>query len=240
MNDSLLLVGRGPSVYGYDWSGDLPIMAISSGAFAVPEEHAHRIDHFVTLDVPKFYFEPIHDDGEDGICWAGDDKCRHWPFWLDTSIMTHTTKHRLQPMKYKTIPPEVVDVIPDHLLPAFTREMIKAHHAMGFQPTWADYPPHRAWPLMSSDGVNFEPEGPIGLDGICNSLFFGIQIAHRLGFKRLEFIGVDMNGSDHYQPQRELMAKWWKLAQGYGYEWVNLGEGSSLCEILPSVETIGV
>ena len=240
---SILIVGRGPSIHDFDWHPayfDDPqhhqVMAVSSGIFALPE--GVKAAHFITLDAPKFYMEPIHDDGEDGIAWMRDDQSRHWPFWLDTTIIKHTTKHRLEPMKYKTIPPEVVDILPDRVVRAFCKELMKSQHSLGFQPTWAQYPPTRAWPMMKETGVNFGKDGPLGLGGVCNSLMLSVQIAHRLGYEHLMFAGIDLIG-DHYAAHREIMQTWHNIATTeYGFEWTNLCEKSALAEFMPTIERV--
>ena len=229
--DTILIIGRGKSIYDFDWPQDLPIMAISSGIFAVPE--GRKVDHFVTLDQPKFYFEPIHDDGEGGITWIQDDSSRHWRFWLDQDIIKHTTSHRLQHMKYKSVPPEIMDELPEKWLRSFTKAILECPHALGFQPTWADYPPCKAWPLHKDDGPNFTDEGPLGLSGVLNSLFFGVQIAYRLGYRRYIFAGVDFN-DEIFEPQRAVMREWYKYATECGLEWINTSPESSLAEYMPT------
>lgn len=92
---------------------------------------------------------------------------------------------------------------------------------------------------------NFTCEGPIAAGGLKksnvdgtwhNSLLFAVQVAPRLGFNRVEFIGVDLLG-ERIVVSDQLRA-WHRKAQAAGIEWVNLSPLSSLCEWMPTQEAV--
>lgn len=224
-NDTILIAGRGPSIYGFDWSlVDCPVMAVSSGIYAVPQG---RATHFVSLDEPKYFIEPLV---RGGIAWGDDQNAGPWPFWNDPDLVKHVNQARLKPMRYKTIPPEVMDHMPEHMLRPFCKELLNCHHIFGFQPTWYDYSNVRGWVVDTT----LEPAflvGVMGLGGICNSLFFAVQIAHQLGYERLYFAGVDFNG-EGYCEHRKAFARWASLARDHDFEWECLTPESAICGIL--------
>lgn len=69
-----------------------------------------------------------------------------------------------------------------------------------------------------------------------NSLLFAVQVAHGLGYERLEFIGVDLLGP--LVVVSDYLRTWYPAAQTAGIEWVNLSPLSSLCEWMPTREAV--
>ena len=108
---------------------------------------------------------------------------------------------------------------------------------------WLKCPQVHSWQYEEGDAPNFVT-GPIRAgtlrksnvdDTWHNSLLFAVQVAPRLGFERLVFVGVDLLGplvvvSDYLQ-------RWYPIAAREGIEWVNASPLSTLCEWMPEAET---
>ena len=169
MND-LLIVGRGPSIIGFnDWAKYPEIMAVSSAVFAVPVE-ARPPSHFVSMDVPKWFLEGLHEE-EVTHAWQNDGHVAPWPFWADARIAKHVPEDRN----------------------CLGRSLQHNLHQFSFQPGWGDFSGVVGWETDYAAHPNFT-DGPIGMhmpDGsqIRNSWFYAVQVAHRLGYRRIFFAG---------------------------------------------------
>ena len=231
--DEILIVGRGPSIRGFDFP-DMPIMAVSSGIFAVPE-HKRPPEHFVSMDFPKWFIGELH-LAETTNAWQHDEHAP-WAFWSDERIAKHIPSERILRGYYRTMPGEVYDVIPPEAQDAFRRQLLDNLHKFSFQPGWGDFSNVRGWEFHHG-GPSFS-DGPIGMIGhggdgmIRNSWFMAVQVAYRLGYRRLYFAGCDFNGDD-YKPHRARLKPWYKMAQDAGMEWVCLTPESALSDVIPT------
>lgn len=253
----IILLGRGPSAVGFDFPDDVPIMAVSSGIFMVPE--GRLPEHFVTLDGPKWFMGALSNSE---LAWGTDDYSRHWAFWREPSVVKHCANGNAKAGHYRDVPlGDVMEAIPakwrDEVKDAFLRHS----HELGYQPSWGDYPNIRPWKvsnMTAKDKVaaevydqptepNFaDPDAVLGIEGMRNSIFFAIQVAHHLGFRSLGFVGVDFvhtstdhDGEvvEHYVQHRDMMKKWYGIALEHGSEWFNLGgDKSALSAFLPGLE----
>jgi len=237
MSDSVLIVGRGPSVRGFtDWDRYGDVLAVSSGAFAIPPD-SRPPKHFVTMDYPKWFFAELH-DREAAHAWQWDQHAP-WPFWADERIIKHVPEERVNRGYYRAMPPEIWDVIPTEAQDAFRRELMDHMHQFSFQPGWGDFSNVRGWPMFMNRAPSYR-DGPLGMKGegedgvIRNSWFMAVQIAARLGYRRMYFIGCDFLG-DHYKHCRVRLAAWYDLARRSGLEWINVGAGSALAEHVPTI-----
>ena len=214
----LLILGRGPSAHDMTWP-DMPVMAVSSGIFMVPEGRVP--DHFATLDTLKFFMAGLWGNGVDG--WFEDDGARHWPFWAEPSIVKHVVANRARPGVYRTLPPEVAKLIPEHHQAPFQTAMIESMHQFGFQPGWGDHANVRGWHIAHEGPPRFTGEGWMGCDELNNSLLFAVQVAHQLGYKRLHFLGCDLDPDDspHFERLLQIMRRWHLLALEQGFTWID-------------------
>jgi hypothetical protein len=230
----LLVVGRGPSVVGFDRWDEFPdILAVSSGIFAVPESAraACRVQ-FVTMDAPKWYIHQLH-DAETECAWQHDDTIRPWPFWADESIAKHVQVARLGQGKTRTLPDEIWDVLPDYARAPFGRELAKNLHEFGCQPGWGDYANVRGWAFDLAGDPTFDGSAEcIGMMMIRNSWFMAVQVAHRLGFDHLHFIGCDFH-EERFALCAERTRYFWSLAHDARKRWTSLAPDSILSEFLP-------
>lgn len=259
---SILIVGRGQSAYDFDWSSvDCPVMAVSSGIFAIPP--TVKVDHFVTLDEPKCYMAQI----TPGITnsWNDDPQARPWKFWTDPAIVKHVVAKRIRTVDFVPIPFREImasmrewadankpdcdrtgvgfNELRDAFYEAFGESGIGQ---FGFQPGWGDCPNVRGWETKAYRYPKWTGDGPLACwkskdtpDGfLYNSLIAAVQIATRLGYKRLKFIGVDLLPETGYGDTLALvMEAWHKHAVKAGYEWINLSPVSRLREFVPSIPT---
>jgi len=108
---------------------------------------------------------------------------------------------------------------------------------------WTQYPNVRVWPYEDRVDPCFDESRPIASGGLRksnvddvwhNSLLFALQLAPRLGFSRIEFVGVDLLGG--LAVVSDYLRTWHPLARAAGIEWVNLSPISTLCEWMPSLE----
>jgi hypothetical protein len=239
MHDEVLIVGRGPSVAGFEFP-DMPVMAVSSGVFAVPPSHRPPM-HFVTMDYPKWFFAELH-DAEAVHAWQFD-QFAPWPFWAEPDIIKHIPDERMQRGWYRSMPPEVWDVIPAEAQDAFRRQLMDNMHKFSYQPGWGDFPNLRGWRMEMMAPPAFDDDSPIGMQGyggegvVRNSWFMAVQIAYKLGYRRAYFIGCDFGG-DSYKHCRIRLGPWYELAKAAGMEWINLGAGSALAEVIPTDEGV--
>lgn len=70
-----------------------------------------------------------------------------------------------------------------------------------------------------------------------DSMLLAVQVAARLGFRRLEFIGCDLLDNDRW-PISDVLKDWHGHAKESGIEWVNLSPISTLREWMPSNEEV--
>jgi len=228
---SIYIVGRGPSVYDFDWAVvDGPIMAVSSGIYALPE--GRKPEHFVTMDAPKFFMGELMADSE--IAWQHDNGAKCWPFWADPDIVKHVLAGRAKPGHYRNVPIDILDYVPEKFREHVKLEFAKQPHIVGYQPNWGDFPNLKTWPMDRTLPPNFSPEGPFGLEDLCNSWFYAVQIAHRMGFRQLNFIGCDFK-LPGYAKVLEKVVRWEELARGHGFAWLNLSPESALSDVMPTV-----
>jgi hypothetical protein len=236
MMSDVLIVGRGPSVRGFDrWSDYGDVMAVSSGVFAIPE-HARPPRHFVTMDVPRWYLHGFH-DADTSIAWQ-NDWADAWPFWADERIEKHVPEGRHHRGDYRVLPEGLYDIIPPEAHAQFHRLYVENVDQFGLQPGWGDYSNVTPWPLkmMAPPCFNGTPE--IGMQAeeghtIRNSWFMTVQVAQRLGYRRFYFIGCDFLDEAH-SVARGWLPKWCTLAKDAGLEWVTLSPDSALAEHIPA------
>lgn len=250
---TILLVGRGRSAYEFDWSraSKRDIMAISSGVFTIPE--GIKVKHFVAIDEPKFFMAQVM--GGADHAWQHDEHNRHWPFWADASIVKHVPKQSVRHARNVPLPlPAIMQsldtwahesqanaAIVQEVREGFLGSIGSDGSPFGFQPGWADFQNIRGWEMCVCRRAKWGTEGPIALwrtDArmpFCNSLFMAVQVAARLGYKRFEFVGVDLAES-MYADSREVMRRWCLQARRAGLQWVNLSPDSALAAFMPTVE----
>jgi hypothetical protein len=257
MSDSVLIVGRGKSAYSFDWSGvDCPILAVSSGIFALPRDV--KCDHFVTLDEPKNFMAQLMAHAPHA--WQHDEQCRYWPFWADASIVKHVINARIRTIRHNPIPVrDILDSIKEWCLrvrrphefgmirDAFYSELGDVVGNFGLQPGWGDYQNVRGWNVKPLRYPKWFGDGPLAVlksrheDGMLfNSLLMAVQVATRLGFKTIKFIGVDLVDVGYGDSLVEAMRSWHKHAVRRGITWVNLAPESRLSSFVssPSAEVV--
>lgn len=230
----LLIVGRGPSIHGHRFDLSMPVMAVSSGVFAIPPDMP--CEHFVTLDPLKFFMRAL---SFGDLAWGSDEQVDHRPFWRDETMTKHVLSLRLAPGKFRELPPEVWTAIPARHMAAFQAELGKGLHNFGFQPSWGDCPNVRGWDVFTARPPNFGDNGraDLGLDGVVNSWLMAVQVAPLLGYTRLHFIGCDFR-HDCYGRILETIRRWQDLYRDRGVEWVNLSPASRLADFVPTLEGV--
>ncbi len=238
MND-LLIVGRGESISEFgDWDSYQDILAVSSAIFIVPESARGRVQ-FAAQDDAKFYLEGLH-RAETLHAWQHDPRCKHWHFWKDGSVPKHVPADRNQHGGYRQIPDGVWEAMPQRYHAQFAKSITFNQHQWGLQPNWGDFPGCVGHEVKYIDLPNFSDTGPIGLsiDGpkgripMRNSFFFTVQVAHRLGFRRLFFAGVDFL-DNRFKLSADRARVTYERAKPHGHEWFNLSSNSEL-GFLPS------
>jgi hypothetical protein len=104
---------------------------------------------------------------------------------------------------------------------------------------WKRHPNVQAWPY--EDGPSPTWTGTLHSGEMVkddcdqirhNSLLLAVQIAPRLGYDRLLFIGCDMLDEALY-PLSQQLHKWHQFALDAGLEWVNASPLSTLCQWMP-------
>lgn len=238
-NDTIILAGRGQSVYGFDFPSDIPVMAVSSGIFAM--QGVETLRHFCALDTPRYLISPI---SRADIAWANDPRATHWPFWADANIPKHVPtiiarRGHIRPR----IPYSVLEKLPEHDRQCIEKVFDEDPSLTGYQPGWMDYPNVHGWEVIPQAPPSFGGSGPIGLwsqaaedagfDAVRHSMLFGIQLAAMLGYRTIMFIGCDLHG-DRFPVQRATMREWWPQAIDAGMTWLNLAPESALADFLPS------
>jgi hypothetical protein len=228
MND-LLIVGRGPSILDFDdWDIFLDVMAVSSGIFAIPER-ARPPKHFATMDRAKWFLDGLHEE-EVTHAWQNDGHIAPWPFWKYAEIVKHVPDDIKGHGGYRTLPDGIWDVIPEKAHIAFAKSLTHSLHQFSFQPGWGDFSSVIGHPSVYELPPSFG-EGPIGMSmsnaSIRNSWFFAVQVAHRLGYRRLYFIGCDFLDR-RFDRCGAWAREFWELARAAGHEWVNLSPDSML------------
>jgi hypothetical protein len=165
--EDIIFVGRGNSVLDYDWP-DYPIAGISSGIFV--KQIPRKPDYFFCLDPPRFWLEPRK-------IWRyfGDPKCLWWDI-LATDIAKHVPagKREVNPL-FDLIHGLPGDNLPDPTLP---------------NPQWDEFPNVTTWKYERTRAINWDGD-ILGGNDWGNSVPFALQIAWRLGFKRVHFAGVE-------------------------------------------------
>lgn len=234
---SILIVGRGPSAYGFDWSQiDCPIMAVSSGIFAVPR---HRCNHFVTLDEPKYYMAQLMADSPHA--WEHDPDAEYWPFWTDPNLVKHVPQSKMRTLTNLIMPVnEIIEAIDvwgkatnaktrriNTIKKYFYGTLGEQYSQFGLQPGWGDYHNVRGWDLKRNNKPEWFGEGPIAIPKVFNSLFMAIQIATKMGYRHIRFIGVDLD-QELYKSVIVFMKRWHRDAERNGIEWVNHSATSAL------------
>jgi len=259
MAKPVLIVGRGPSSRTFDWSSvDCHILAVSSGIFAVPR--AVKVDHFVTLDEPKCFMAQLMNHCPNA--WGNDPSVSAWPFWNDDSIVKHIVEGRKRTVTFVPIPfREIIaaisqwcDLFPDKLKQADGSSLSESDikdafytafgesgiGQFGFQPGWGDYRNVRGWQVKPYVHPRWTGDGPLssfkcgsGKSFLFNSLLAAVQVAHRLGFDTLKFIGVDLLADAGYGDSLVVaMRRWHAHAERRGYRWLNLSPVSRLREFM--------
>ena len=111
---------------------------------------------------------------------------------------------------------------------------------------WRKCPNVYFWPYADCADPTFNGELPVSSgplrktncdDRRHNSMLLAVQIAPRLGFDRLLFIGCDLLDASMY-PVSDVLCGWWPAAKAAGIEWVNLSPISTLCEWMPTKPAI--
>lgn len=242
-SESILIVGRGPSAHGFDWSTvDCPIMAVSSGIFAVPR---YRCNHFVTLDDPKYYMTQLMADSPHA--WEHDPNAAYWPFWTDPNLVKHVPKSKMRTLTNLIMPiNEIIEAIDDWaactkahknrvntIKKYFYGTLGEQYSQFGLQPGWGDYHNVRGWDIKRNNKPDWSADGAIAIPKVFNSLFMAIQVAVRLGYKHLRFIGVDLD-QDFYDSVIVFMQRWHKDAARNGIEWTNHSAVSNLRDFVTS------
>jgi hypothetical protein len=238
----LLIVGRGPSSRTFtDWDKYGDIMALSSGIYGIPKE-ARPPKHFCTMDRAKYFQAPIRtvpkEEPDRERTWIDEDDADWWPFWNDERIAKHVPSTQAVPGNTRILPGEVYDVVPDFAKDSFSRELLDHWHLFGFQPAWGDYSNVKGW-LFDNHEPRFD-DGPLGLkvaneEGgtftLRNSWFMALQVAYRLGYRDLTFVGCDFS-SPAYGCYIKYIEDICVTAQEAGLRLTTLSPASTLAEIL--------
>lgn len=112
---------------------------------------------------------------------------------------------------------------------------------------WRQFNPLRGWQYTGGDWPDFRQfmnsplvTGPLPRN---NSLLFGVQVAARMGFKRMIFVGCDLQ--DDYGPPEcpslgsdtsFILQGWHDRAQACGIEWLAASPRSRLAAWMPLYE----
>lgn len=100
-------------------------------------------------------------------------------------------------------------------------------------PGWADWKTAVTWATEYDAMPDFEDaEKPIGLGRVMNSMIFVVQVLHRLGYRRLHFVGCDM---DELNYAEALVGMEWMYprAKAAGHEWTVTAKTSRLARFIP-------
>lgn len=211
-------------------------MAVSSGIFAIPR---HRCNHFVTLDEPKYFMAQLMADAPHA--WEHDPSAEYWPFWTDPNLVKHIPQSKMRTLTNLIMPVnEIIEAIDvwakcnnaktrtvNTIKAAFYGTLGEQYSQFGLQPGWGDYTNTRGWGIKRSNTPAWFADGPIAIPKVFNSLFMAVQVATRLGYRKLRFIGVELD-QDFYDSVLVFMRRWHKDAAKNGIEWVNHSAQSTL------------
>ena len=225
-----VIVGRGSSIRTARIPYGIPLIAVSSGVFACPRKPRY----FVTLDSVKYFYHPpiITAPG----AWSKDPNCTWWDFLSDPSVEKWVPDGKASGF-YREWPRsghhDTLDIEEAMLLLGHTRPDLT-----GWQAGWDEHPSLRTYAWKQGAGPNFDATGPIGSGGYPThkSILAAVQIAHRLGFERLYFAGVDLH-SGKWEYSLNALKEWQAIAQARGFEWLNLSTGSTLTEFMRTEES---
>jgi hypothetical protein len=96
---------------------------------------------------------------------------------------------------------------------------------------WQVHPNVRIWKYSFDETEpNFtRPDQPLarGEPPRNDSLLFGVQVAAHLGYRRMIFLGVDLNENDRW-PTNDELRRWWPQAKEAGLTWENASPVSML------------
>ena len=238
-DDRLIIVGRGHSAHDFSWPTDATYMAVSSGIYVIPRRcrpSKKRPDaklHFVTMDHPKYFMEPLVDHP---TAWTFDEKVKLWPFWAEHRVIKHVQESMLKlgTCRYFDWPVAIKACTSEKMLRDLYKEFHDVQDEFGWQPGWADYSSVFSWPVEADENVNFE-DRPVGFSGVRNSLMFSIQIAYRMNYRRILFVGVDLPG-ERYACMARGVRDCVSVSIGKGMIYGVSSKDSSLSEFLPVCE----
>lgn len=238
MNENLLLVGRGASLEGTQIPSGCDIGAISSGIFTLPPGVAK---HWFSIDPPKYFGDVrLPYPG----AWPQDPQCEWWDALGAKDLQKHVPSDRNRGGYWR-----------------FEGDMLKQHDSMewdelliamgklsdrpdliGYQPGWGDYRNVHGWPYNRRCQASYLKHGPFGADGepINKTPVFAVQVAHRLGYKRILFAGVDLADNEPMTRCVEFMKVLAERSAAAGCEWFNVSPGSPFGEWLPAYGSVEV
>lgn len=107
---------------------------------------------------------------------------------------------------------------------------------------WSRYPGIKQFPYQVGSEPNFTGSGPVFIGPVAQnySLLAAVQVAPRLGYDEIIFVGVDLVSSDPTEkahvPIAAVMRDWYPLAQEAGIEWTVATAPSALSDFLPHYE----
>lgn len=215
-------------------------MAVSSGIFAVPR---YRCNHFVTLDDPKYYMAQLMANAPHA--WEHDKSAEHWPFWTDTNLVKHVPESKIRTVTNLIMPVnEIIEAIDlwagktktsrqqvASIKKAFYGTLGEQYSQFGLQPGWGDYTNVRGWKIRRNNKPDWTDSQFVNIPRVFNSLFMAIQVAVKLGYRQLRFIGVDLD-QEFYESVIVFVKRWAKDAAKNGIEWVNHSPKSALREFV--------
>jgi hypothetical protein len=107
-------------------------------------------------------------------------------------------------------------------------------------PQWEVHPRTRAWAFGPGNTPDFlDPEVPcVQGEQMCHnhSLLFATQVASKMGYRRLIFLGVDLTSNELHQID-DTMHQWHPRALDQGIKWENASPLSLLQAWMPDCET---
>jgi hypothetical protein len=236
MNDTIVMLGRGPSLASTKIPDWYSIGAISSGIFTEPGRQAA---HWFCLDSAK-YFGDVRIQAQGA--WATDPLCEWWDALNDPILMKHVPREHNRAGKHhidgQVQPADVMEV--EDIFAIFG--LIKKNpQFIGYVPEWGDFRNVEGHPYGRRYDVNLTRHGPFGVDGqpLAKSPLFAVQAAHRIGYKRLLFAGVDMVQSEHTTHSGRFMRDViYPKALAAGFEWYALSPDSPISRWMPVLEGV--
>jgi hypothetical protein len=97
---------------------------------------------------------------------------------------------------------------------------------------WRRWPNITSWPYVEDDFPRNGGPPVVGPLGRGHSLLFAVQVAARMGYQRLLFVGVDLLGVE-MEPVNRALESWRGWFADHGVELVNASPLSALCEWMP-------